>query len=447
MSRNSKVVWSEGLFLRPQHFQQQDRHIETIARSRMTYLRAYSWGFTRLEVDHGMMKSGKIALLSAQGIMPDGTPFSIPEDAELPLPVDLDENVRDCLFYLALPLQQPGSVEVDRRDGREAGARMVSKQIEVFDNAHGAQTVADIDIAQLRFRLLSETTDAGGYTCLGVVRVTEVRADGHVVIDNDYMPTSLDCFVVRQLRAFMTELLGALHQRREALISHLARSDFGTTAEISDFLMLQVINRYHPLLNHIAQTPNLHPESLYRLCVEMVGEFATLTNAERRVPSLPPYRHDDLASSFYTLIAALRQGLSTVLEQRAVLIPLQEQSYGIRVGMIADRELLTAATFVFGCRTDQSAEDLHRDLPGRAKICSVERIRELVNLSLSGIGLRPLQNVPREIPYNPRTAYFELDINNELWPELSHSGAIAVHVSGDVAGLEFSLWAVRDEVN
>ncbi len=30
MSWNNRVVWSEGMFLRPQHFQQQDRYIETL---------------------------------------------------------------------------------------------------------------------------------------------------------------------------------------------------------------------------------------------------------------------------------------------------------------------------------------------------------------------------------------------------------------------------------
>ena len=28
MTQNNKVVWSEGLFLRPQHLQQQERYLE-----------------------------------------------------------------------------------------------------------------------------------------------------------------------------------------------------------------------------------------------------------------------------------------------------------------------------------------------------------------------------------------------------------------------------------
>ena len=38
MSWDNKVVWSEGMFLRPQHFQQQDRYVEKLVRSRVAEL-------------------------------------------------------------------------------------------------------------------------------------------------------------------------------------------------------------------------------------------------------------------------------------------------------------------------------------------------------------------------------------------------------------------------
>lgn len=34
MSWNNRVVWSEGMFLRPQHFQQHDRYLETLVDGR-----------------------------------------------------------------------------------------------------------------------------------------------------------------------------------------------------------------------------------------------------------------------------------------------------------------------------------------------------------------------------------------------------------------------------
>src|SRR5580698_3754391 len=86
VSWNNKVVWSEGLFLRPQHLQQADRYVEKLIRGRTMALRGYGWGLTKLRLNTGMLGLGKIAIEQAAGVLEDGTPFSIPDDADLPAP-------------------------------------------------------------------------------------------------------------------------------------------------------------------------------------------------------------------------------------------------------------------------------------------------------------------------------------------------------------------------
>ncbi len=44
MQGESRVAWREGLFLRPQHFQQQDRFTDALIRARTEPLRPYPWG-------------------------------------------------------------------------------------------------------------------------------------------------------------------------------------------------------------------------------------------------------------------------------------------------------------------------------------------------------------------------------------------------------------------
>ena len=51
MSWFSKVVWSEGLFLRPHHLQQHDRYFERLIENRSRYVTPYPWGFSDLEID------------------------------------------------------------------------------------------------------------------------------------------------------------------------------------------------------------------------------------------------------------------------------------------------------------------------------------------------------------------------------------------------------------
>ena len=93
MFENSKVIWSEGIFLLPQHFQQHDRYIQNLVNSRCLGLRPYDWGFYSLTIDSDLFKIGKLALKECKGIFPDGTPFNLPEDDELPLPLDIPEDI------------------------------------------------------------------------------------------------------------------------------------------------------------------------------------------------------------------------------------------------------------------------------------------------------------------------------------------------------------------
>ena len=90
MSENNRVIWSEGLFLKPQHFQQQDRYLESYIEARAGSLRNYPWGFTELKLDNDLLSIGKLAIAKASGVFPDGTPFDIPNRDEAPEPLELD---------------------------------------------------------------------------------------------------------------------------------------------------------------------------------------------------------------------------------------------------------------------------------------------------------------------------------------------------------------------
>src|SRR5207247_1710166 len=144
---------------------------------------------------------------------------------------------------------------------------------------------------------------------------------------------------------FLNELEGLLHHRAEALAGRVSDAGRGA-AEIADFLLLQTVNRYEPLVAHLAKLPGLHPEDLYRVLVGIAGELATFTTSGKRPPPFPEYRHEALRETFAPVMTSLRESLSMVLEQTAIPIPLVEKKFGIRVATIADRSLLTTAAFV-----------------------------------------------------------------------------------------------------
>src|ERR1700730_9671649 len=111
MGWENKVVWSEGLFLQPQHLQQQERYFDRLVRSSTAGLRPFGWGLTQLDIDTDLLALGKFAVRSIAGILPDGPPSIAPSDTAWPPRVDLPEGMRTSQVYLLLPTRQPSGVE------------------------------------------------------------------------------------------------------------------------------------------------------------------------------------------------------------------------------------------------------------------------------------------------------------------------------------------------
>ncbi len=443
MSAYNKVVWSEGLFLQPQHFQQQDRYFERYVETRCHALISHSWGFTDLEPERDFLSIGKFGLRSAAGVFPDGTPFRMPDDDPLPAPIDIEAAVRDQVMYLAVPLRRSDALDVDRAVGADGLVRHNVQELEARDASSGSSEPVLVEVAALRTRLMLAGEVTQAYACVPLAHVVECRADKHVILDDSFMPTVLRARVATRLATFMTELQGLLHQRGEALGGRVSATGRGATAEVADFLMLQAINRYEPLIAHCAESGALHPEELYRVCVSAAGELATFTTSSKRSPAFAGYRHERLRESFEPVIAALRASLSAVLEQRAIPIPIEPKKFGISVAAVADRTLYTTAVFVLAARADVPAEELRRRFPAQLKVGPVEKIRDLVNLQLPGVPVHAVPVAPRQIPYHAGFAYFELDQSNELWGQLTSSGGIAMHVAGEFPGLALEFWAIR----
>ena len=133
MSSYNRVVWSEGLFLQPQHLQQQDRYLERYVETRCHGLIAHAWGFTEVEIERDFLSSGKFGLRRAAGVFPDGTPFRMPEDDPLPAPIDIDVQMRDQLISLAVPLRRGGDLEVSRDGDGDRLARHQVREWQVRD--------------------------------------------------------------------------------------------------------------------------------------------------------------------------------------------------------------------------------------------------------------------------------------------------------------------------
>ncbi len=107
MFARNRVIWNEGLFIKPQHFQQQQRYVEYHIDERMTAVSRYLYGVSELSLNPEYLSFGRIAIERAVGIMPDGTAFRIPQEDAMPDALEIeDASLANQLVYLAVSAAQ-----------------------------------------------------------------------------------------------------------------------------------------------------------------------------------------------------------------------------------------------------------------------------------------------------------------------------------------------------
>ncbi len=439
-----KIFWFEGMAVGPQHFQQQDRYVDTQIRMRALAYIHHCWGFMDFSIDEEYLALGKVVVNRARGVLPDGTLFEVGEGHEA-LSLDVTPGISNRRVVLALPLAPQGASEVRQEDIRGVSTPYVSHRVPIRDSVVGSSKEVQVACCRLDLRLmLEEDTEVSGYVGVPVALIQECKSDKTILLDKDFMPTFLHLASSPMLSGYLREIIGLLSHRGDQLAQRVSSAGQTGTAEAADFWLLQCINREEPVFRHLEQTPCLHPEELYVRLLGLVGELSSFVESRKRPAELAAYDHSAQGSVFSGLMMHARQALSMVLEQHAVELPLQQRKYGILVSPIHDRNLLGSATFILAVRADMDSETLRANMPKQLKISSVERIRDMVRLQLPGIKVRALPVAPRQIPFHAGKTYFRLEITSEELAQLELSGGFALHVSGTFPGIQMQFWAIKE---
>lgn len=446
MSTKNKVIWREGLFIKPQHFQQQQRHQDYITETVLkTYITHY-FGLSALAINRELLSLGRIGIKEASGVMPDGTIFSMPYQDNLPTPIDIIQinEGGDNIVYLALPLQSETVSEIaTQHDGQRFLARYRDDRENIRDLHTENGDVSPVNIAKLTPILKLGKHGLDAYVTLPICKIRERSADGSLVLDKTYIPTCVDARVSAILAEFLVEIESALHERGRQIAQRIGSPGQQGIADVAEFMMLQLLNRAYPQFSHFVKQAFIHPEVFFQALLQLSGELQTFTSESRLPETLPTYHHDDLAKGFLPLIHTLRQSLNVVLTPRAEPIVLQQQEHGIRVATIHDRQLLKDAEFIVAVRAQLPQEQLRRQFVQQAKVTSVNQIRDLVSIQMPGVEFVPLSTAPRQLPYHSGYAYFRLDRQGASWADIEKQGNIAFHVSGQFPELDIQLWAIR----
>ena len=298
------VYWHEGLFLRPQHFQQHDLFQHAYAYDQIGRLQPHAWGIRQLSLVQSALNNQIFELDKCVAVFHDGSAISYPGNARLQrrsLEGLWDNAGKSMSVYLGLKIVAPGKNNVSAPGDvaleaeRKEADRLAATRYEV---AVSPTPVPDLfseekqdDLFFLDYHLeIFVNDEAAKAVDFHLIKIAELQRLGtEVKTLNQFIPPLLHASASPVLSILLREVKEQLTARGRELA--LYKQDRGLenialgTRDMVYLLALLTLNRHVPLLHHWLDDGSTHPWQFYGLLRQIVGE---LSQMHCRVSEFPP---------------------------------------------------------------------------------------------------------------------------------------------------------------
>lgn len=444
MSRMSKVLWGEGLFLRPQHFQRQDAYHEARLHAVAGALHPYAWGVRDVAFDLESLAAGTLRAERLAVVFPDGEPYNAPGADALPEPLLLEHlpaGVQSTTIHLALPLLRDQGGNCTGADGR--GARYLQSSQPTADLYTDAGE-AELAVLRKSVRLLTDDEPRDACVSVPVLRVRRT-ATGGFEADGGFLPPALSLQALPGLQSRLRRLLDSLQAKTAALYGHHREPSQSVvefrSGDIASFWLLHTVNAGFAALGHLHQHPGLHPERLHQELLRLAGSLLTFSRGYS-LADLPAYRHEDPAAGFEPLLAIIRELLDTVISARYIRIPLEEAKPSFHLGRLDAHGVDDKAALYLAVGADMPGNELVQTVPVRFKVGAPDDVEKCVLSALPGLKLSHAAQVPAAIPVRPGCQYFAIEPRGPLHERMLKAGSLTVYVPSGIRELKLELIAL-----
>ncbi|WP_417329783.1 type VI secretion system baseplate subunit TssK [Halomonas cupida] len=445
MSKHNRVMWSEGMFLQPQHFQYQDEYHQHQLSEANQRAGAFNWGVQELSVDVDALAQGRLQLTRLKLVFPDGTLVDAPQHDPLPPARDLSElsGVSECRIYAALRLTESFSSNVVDDEHRRGTSRRYRQRFSNLPDLVEGDVENELSLLELNVRLLLEGDDLEGTSHCPLVLLKR-NATGGFSVDSDFVAPSLHLSASESLMTLAQRLIGVLQAKSDALSNRRREradqvAEFGSS-DVTLFWLLYTVNRAYPHLAHLLQHPRLHPERLYCFLADLVSSLMTFSMSHR-LGDLPAYKHDHPMASLVELDRMARELLDTVVPNQYIPIALEQTKPSYFVGHLHDPRLVDADFYVC-VHADMPGARLIELVPRAFKVGSPEDIEVVVNSAMPGGSLVHASRLPVAIPVRLDNHYFSLEPRGQMYERMMAAQAIAFYVPSGFTNLKIELMAV-----
>lgn len=438
-----KIVWFEGMKLDPHHFQQADRYYDYYINSRLGMINSNQWGLKNIKVDNAALAGGNFSLISCCGIMSDGIIFNMPENDSLPKSRNF-ENVfspaTDRLdVYLAIPTERVSgkNYHLDEEKASES-LRYTMQNANVVD-ANTGTNFRSIGIAKPNFQFKFGDESLEDFISLKLGEITRT-SDVKYKMENHYIPACLEVSASDVLLEHLRNILSLLVTKSKELKaqSSISKPELSLT-QVEILLMLQTVNTFLPILNYYNNSQHIHPESLYSLLLNLVGQLSTFSTLGLRGDYLPIYDHKHLSEIFDQVVNEVMIMLSVqkTVERKDIVVPLRRQSDTLFVGQLSSNHM--TAQFFISVTGDLNEKKIITELPKNIKISAYEEIFAVHQAGIQGVNIEYVARPPVGISVKEKAHYFKVIKEGRFWDKIVSKNNIAFFIASEFKSLQMEL--------
>lgn len=446
MRDSGRILWGEGLFLRPQHFQQQDAYHEARLHATAHAIQPYAWGLRHARFDTDALASGILRVTELSLLFPDGEWYCAPQGDDLPAPLalnDLPAGISESVFHLALHPMRAGGVNYREASDGAPTSRFVGHQLETADLFTEAKPAA-ITYLRAAVKLVADGEPRDQFVSLPIVRVRR-SATGNFQLDENFLAPSLAINASAVLHQRLRRLLDALQAKVNALYGFHREPSRNIiefrSGDIASFWLLHTANASFAALSHLYHHPETHPERLFQEMLRMAGALMTFSKAYT-LADIPVYDHRDPGEAFAQLDTMVRELLDTVISTRYFAIALAESRPSFHLGRLDSGKIDDKTRFYLSVSADMPTVELVEAIPSRFKVGAPDDVDKLVLSSMPGVPLVYTPQVPAAIPVRPGACYFTVEARGPLYERMMQAGTITIYTPAGIRELKLELIAV-----
>ena len=446
MTLQKPLLWQQGLFLQPQHFQLLGLSADSSVAPFHEHLHPHLWGVGEVNVEKGALGTKTFSLVNGTFLFHDGSFVDLSVNGIVE-PRKFDEawieGGRPFTVFIGLKKwnSQGENVAITKpgQSISQVSARFIASNEPVeCKDLHTGGPVGEVQQMSYLLRIFWETEVEllGDYMLIPLSQLE--RSGESIVLSQKFIPPCLNVSsselligIIKDIRdqiAFRSRQLEELKRQRG-----IQTAEFGSR-DMVFLLALRSLNRYAPLLYHVTETDKITPWEVFGILRQVIGEFSTFSESvtvlgeseENGARLLPAYDPVNLWGCFSGARLLISKLIDEITAGPEYVVPL------VYDGTYFSAELKPSIfekrnRYYLVMRTEEDGKSLMPSILTSAKLSAREHLPILIARALPGIGLEHLPVVPQELPRRAFSLYFSIDSHHDQWGMAEKKNNVALY--------------------